>query len=603
MKTRTDESTEVAVALEKVSFDRERPMKKQTMRLSTLALCAVLLAACTTPPAPPAPPPPAVVKPAVAHFDWFAYDGHDPVYDTLKARKDEYLNPILAGFYPDPSLVRVGADYYLVNSSFAWFPGLPIFHSRDLVNWTQIGNAIDRPTQLDYKDLEMSRALFAPTISYHNGTFAIINTCVDCVPDNRENFMITATNPAGPWSDPVELGFEGIDPSLFFDRDGKAYIVNNGPPQGTPLYTGHRAIWMQEFDAAAKKMVGPRRVIVNGGTDIRKKPIWIEGPHLFRTKGWYYLMCAEGGTAEQHSEVIFRSKKVWGPYVPYKDNPILTQRTLAPTRPFPVTSTGHADLVETQKGQWYAVFLGTRPYAGDFYNTGRETFLLPVHWRRGWPVILPKGRPVPYAAKRPALPQDAAPAIPTHGNFTLRENFHGAALGPQWLFVRTPRERWYTLSGSSLDIRARADSIGSRGQPSFVGWRQQHAFASASTELEFAPQIEGERAGLAAFQNGDYFYFLGLMRQNGELVVAVMKRAGPGDPENGVVVASAPIDTNGPIELKIDARGAAYDFSYATAPGSWVTLLRDADGTILSTKTAGGFVGTVIGMYAFAPGP
>ena len=562
------------------------------MRTSILAAVALLLAACSAPPPPP-PVPVAKPAPAVARFDWLAYEGHDPVYDKVKAGAGEYLNPILPGFYPDPSIVRVGEDYYLVNSTFAFFPGLPIFHSRDLVHWTQIGNAIDRPSQVDFGKLGISRGLFAPAISVHNGTFYIVNTCVDC----GGNFLITATNPAGPWSDPVWFGFDGIDPSPCFDADGKAYIVNNGPPEGTPLYGGHRAIWMQEFDWAAKKLAGPRRVIVNGGVDIRKKPIWIEGPHLFRARGWYYLICAEGGTSEGHSEVVFRSKKVWGPYVPYKANPILTQRDLDPKRTFPVTSTGHAQFVATPKGQWFAVFLGTRPYSDDFYNTGRETFMLPVTWKNGWPVILRKGKPVPYAVKRPAEAADVSPV--ESGNFAWREEFD-TPLGPQWLFIRTPHDKWYEIGGSSLSLTARPESIGGTGQPSFVGRRQQYGWAGVSTAMAFAPQTDGERAGLVAFQNSEFFYFLGLVRENGKTSVCVTKRAGAADPEDGAVQTCNPVETTD-IELKIEARGGAYDFFYATAPGQWTALVRDADGTILSTKKAGGFVGTVIGAYAYSP--
>jgi len=555
-----------------------------------LGALAALLAGCSSPSPPPAEKP----APAVALFEDFDYTGKDPVYQTLDPGPGDTLNPVLPGFYPDPSILRIGEDYYLVNSSFAWFPGLPIFHSRDLVTWKQIGNAIERPGQVDFGKLGISRGLFAPALSWHGGTFYIVNTCVDC----GGNFLITAKDPAGPWSEPVWLPFEGIDPSLFFDGDGKAYIVNNGAPEEAPLYDGHRAIWLQEFDTATQKMAGPRKAIVDGGTDISKKPIWIEGPHLFRARGFYYLICAEGGTAEQHSEVVFRAKKIWGPYVPYKGNPILTQRDLDPKRPFPVTSTGHAEFVTTPKGDWYAVFLGTRPYADDFTNTGRETFLLPVSWKKGWPVILPKGKPVPYVVKRPALPAEAA--LPANGNFTRHDGFKGAALAPDWLFIRTPRERWYQLTAKGLEIRARGDAIGGGGQPSFIGRRQQHGWAEAETRMSFAPKIEGERAGLVAFQNSDFFYFLGLARENNGIKLCVTRRAGAGDPENGVALACVPAP-EGPLFLKIAARGGVYDFSYGTKPNQWTALLRDADGTILSTKKAGGFVGTVIGMYAYSP--
>jgi xylan 1,4-beta-xylosidase len=568
-------------------------MKKTLLLLAAMAL----LAACAAPPPPAPPPPPPPPAPAIAHFEQFAYQGQDAVYDAKKAGPKDYLNPILPGYYPDPSILRVGEDYYLVNSSFTHFPGLPVWHSKDLVHWTQIGNAVNRPSQADFGKLEISRGLFAPAINYHDGTFYIINTCVDCVEDAKENFLITAKDPAGPWSEPVVLGFEGIDPSITFENNGKAYIVNNGPPDGAPLYNGHRAIWMQEYDIATQKMVGPRKVIVNGGSNIKTKPIWVEGPHLFHVKGWYYLMAAEGGTSEQHSEVIFRSKKLWGPYVSYKGNPILTQRDLAPGRAFPVTSTGHADLVKTQKGQWYAVFLGTRPYADDFYNTGRETFMLPVTWKNGWPVILKKGAPVPFVVKRPNLPQEPLPQ-PHAGNFETAEAF-AAPLGLDWVTVRTPREVWYTVDSGALNVQSRPVAIGSDGQPSFIGKRLQHANATVTSTLRFDPKIDGERAGLVAFQNSKAFYFFGLVHDGGKNAVCVTRRAGDGDPDNGTTLSCAPAP-DGALTLQIAVKSGKIDFAFGT-PGTLTTLVKDADATVLSTKKAGGFVGTIVGPYAYTP--
>jgi len=518
-------------------------------------------------------------------------------------------------------MVRVGEDYYLVNSTFTHFPGLPIFHSKDLVHWTQIGNAIDRPSQVDFGKLEVSRGLYAPAINWHDGTFYIINTCVQC----GGNFLITAKNPAGPWSDPVWLPFDGIDPSIIFENNGKAYIVNNGAPEGAALYNGHRAVWMQEYDIATQKMVGPRKVLVNGGTDIKQKPIWIEGPHLYKINGTYYLMCAEGGTSEGHSEVIFRSKTLWGPYVPYKGNPILTQRDLGP-REFPVTSTGHADLVYTgpvglpsrssrqsvglrrtgfgaaastrfaSKG-WYAVFLATRPYEGDFYNTGRETFMLPVTWKSGWPIILKKGAQVPLVAKRPNLPQADGPQ-PHAGNFAVEQTFD-KPLGPEWLMVRTPHESWYTVEGGALNLKARPVAIGADANPSFLALRQQHADATVTTVVKADPKIDGERAGLVAFQNSKAFYFLGLVRENGKLSVCMTKRAGAADPDQGTRLACAPAP-QGPLTLQIAVRGGKIDFAYGSGDVLQI-LVKDADATMLSTKKAGGFVGTVIGPYAYTP--
>ena len=302
---------------------------------------------------------------------------------------NDYRNPILQGFYPDPSITRVGDDYYLVNSTFAWFPGIPVFRSRDLVSWTQIGNAIDRPDMLDFGRLGLSRGVFAASITHHDGLFYILNTCVDC----GGNFVITARDPAGPWSDPVWLpDLEGgIDPSLFFDEDGKAWIVNNGAPEGTPRYDGHRAIWIQAFDPASLRTTGPRTVLVDSGVDPSTNPKWIEGPRIFRHDGHYYLTCAEGGTEEGHSQVVLRADRPTGPYTPFAGNPILTQRDLPRDRPFPITSAGHAEFVETPSGEWWATFLATRPYEGDHYNTGRETFLMPVQWQDGWPRITGPG--------------------------------------------------------------------------------------------------------------------------------------------------------------------------------------------------------------------
>jgi alpha-N-arabinofuranosidase len=557
-----------------------------TGRAFTLSLAA-LLGACAATPRPAEEPAP------VAAFDWFDYAGSDPLPEPGPG---EFRNPVLQGFYPDPSITRVGDDYYLVNSTFAWFPGIPIFHSRDLVSWTQIGNAIDRPGQLDFAKLGLSRGVFAPDISFHDGTFYILNTCVDC----GGNFVITAADPKGPWSDPVWLPeiVGGIDPSLFFDEDGSAWILNNGPPEGTPRYDGHRAIWIQRFDPKAMKMVGPRKVLIDGGIDPAAKPIWIEGPHIFRKNGFYYLTAAEGGTAEGHSQVILRSRSVTGPYEIGPHNPILTQRDLPRDRPNPITSAGHADLVETAAGEWWASFLAVRPYGGDFYNTGRETFLLPVTWKDGWPQITQPGETIPVTHKRPALPAQAAPGVPMNGAFHLREEFEGAALPPSWMTMRNPRDRWYALANGKLRIEARPVGLGDFGNPSLLGRRQQHPDAAATTKIDFVPRRAGDEAGIVALQNDEYWFFLAVTTENGRRVVTLKRRAGSGDPTGGVAVASAPLPASGAVSLRIVARGGQYDFQYAGPDGRWQTLRAGEDGTILSTKTAGGFVGSVFALHA-----
>jgi xylan 1,4-beta-xylosidase len=558
------------------------------------ALFAALAAGCATAPTAEAP--------LAAQFDWFEYRGSDPT-DALPVRPDQYRNPILKGFYPDPSITRVGDDYYLVTSTFAWFPGIPIFHSRDLVSWRQIGNAIHRPDQLDFGRLGLSRGVFAPAIEHRDGTFYILNTCVDC----GGNFLVTATDPAGPWSDPVWLpDLEGaIDPSLFFDENGSAWILNNGPPEGSPLYEGHRAIWIQRFDAASKKTFGPRKVLVNGGVDISTKPIWIEGPHIIRKDGFYYLIAAEGGTAEGHSQVVLRSRRPDGPYQAFPGNPILTQRDLPRDRPNPITSAGHADFVQTAAGEWWATFLAVRPYEGDFYNTGRETFLLPVTWEGGWPRITKPGEAIAYVHRRPKLPHQPAPPVPTNGAFTVREEFDGSRLPPDWMMMRNPRQQWYAFRRGALLLDPRPVGLGDFGNPSFLARRQQHLNATATTTVRLIPSKEGESAGLAALQNDEYFFYLAVARRDGSPVVELRRRAGPGDPSLGKVVASAPLEVRpgSPVYLRIEARADAYDFAYATRPGQWRTLRRGEDGRILSTKTAGGFVGAVFGLHAYSPSP
>ncbi|HEX7631510.1 MAG TPA: glycoside hydrolase family 43 protein [Lacunisphaera sp.] len=544
-------------------------------------------------------------------FDWFEYKGRDEIFATpLPA--GHYRNPILAGFYPDPSICRVGDDYYLINSTFAYFPGIPVFHSRDLVNWEQLGHVIDRPTQLDYSKVTITHGLFAPAISHHNGTFYVVCTMID----GGGNFLVTAKNPAGPWSDPIWLKFDGIDPSLFFDDDGRAWLVNNGnPPNNQPLYSGHRAIWIQEFDPTKNQLTGPRSIIVNGGTDLAKKPVWIEGPHLYKRNGWYYLCCAEGGTSDQHSQVILRSKAPTGPFVPWEKNPILTQRYLDNTAPQAVTCTGHADLVVGPDGNWWATFLGCRPFAGKYWTTGRETFLLPVKWTDdGWPQIMPPGERVPYVAKAPGLILQEKPEStertktssvssvtscekgPFTGNFTWRDDFKTPQLSPLWVMLRTPREAWWALADGKLHLEPRADTLSDRGNPSFLGRRVQHARFDASVQLA-VPNEPKASAGLVLLQNEDHYYYLGVRRTEASVLVFLEKRDG----KTSEVFASAAIPAIGTLRLKFSANETDLGCAFATQDGPWQTLSPQATTAAITVQAAGGglhFTGAVVGPYA-----
>ncbi|WP_189585446.1 glycoside hydrolase family 43 protein [Litorimonas cladophorae] len=538
---------------------------------------------------------------STARFDWLKYEGADPVHSSPIEAWTQYRNPVLSGFYPDPSITQAGDKYYLVNSTFSYFPGIPVFESTDLVSWKQIGNVIDRPSMLNFDGLGLSRGVFAPTIEYHDGTFYVANTCVDC----GGNFVVTAEDPAGPWSDPIwlpEVG--GIDPSLYFDHDGTVYLMNNDAPVGEPRYQGHRAIWIRAVDPETFESISEPKVLIDGGVRPEANPIWIEGPHIYFKDGYYYLSAAEGGTAVGHSQVILRSREVEGPYRPFEGNPIMTHRHLDPDRDNPITSVGHADYVIDEKGDWWATFLAVRPYEGDFYNTGRETFLMPVRWEDGWPIIIQGEEKVGYVQSRPALPVTDAPAIPISGNFIIMDDFETAELPFYWMMPRVPKLNWHSVDDGQLHIMDIGTGLGEGEQPTMLGRRQQHLNATATTKIDQLPVAAGTETGLAAFQSDDYFYALGVTKNaTGDHMMQLRRKAGGDDPINGEVVASnaLPKDMSLPLYLRIEAKGGAYDFAYSTDNQSWTDLRTDLDGKILSTRTAGGFVGAVFGLYVQDP--
>ena len=530
-----------------------------------------------------------------------------------------FSNPILTGFYPDPSICRVGAGYYLVNSTFSYYPGIPVFYSKDLVHWKHISNVMNRPEQLNLDSLGVSRGIFAPAIRYNNGTFYVTCTLVD----KGGNFVVTSKSPEGPWSNPVWIPqINGIDPSLFFDTSDvnggvKAYIVfNSVAPDDKPLYGGHRTIRIYEFNPDSLKVVGKEHILVNGGTDISKKPVWIEGPHIFKKDGFYYLIAAQGGTEENHSEVVFRSTNVFGPYKSYNNNPILTQRNLNPYREYPITCTGHADFVQTEDGNWWAVFLGCRPYRPfreGYFNTGRETFLAPVNWENGWPVITKGKEKINYFYQVPLKTFVDSSFSPYSGNFTLTYDFNDDQLNNDWCFLRTPREKWYSLKDRRgfLTIKLRPETCSGNMNPSFLGHRQQHLNCSASTSIDFSPKTENEKAGLLIFQNEDHFYFLCKSLENNKPVLQLYKSKTSkvsGIPEISddmellALKELTNTENNRELYLQIKANGNEYSFQYSLKPGSWEILKDSVNAEFLSTKVAGGFVGCMFALYATSSG-
>lgn len=501
-----------------------------------------------------------------------------------------FRNPILPGFYPDPSICRVGEDYYMVTSSFEYYPGVPIFHSKDLIHWRQLGHVLDRPSQLNLDDTPSSRGIYAATIRYFNGMFYVVSTFVVSATGERRNFYVTAKDPEGTWSDPVWLpGAVGIDPSLFFDDDGKVYYTGNRKPPEGQQYEKHVEIWLQELDLEEKQLTGPTFSLWDGAL---KQIHATEGPHLYKINGYYYLVVAEGGTGHTHSTTIARSKTLTGPYEVAKTNPILTHRHLG--RSYPIVNVGHSDFIETQNGEWYLVCLASRPYGGNYRNLGRETFLVPFVWEDGWPVVNPGKGIVEFELLSPNLPLRRWPSL------AACDHFDAEILDYRWNFIRTPRGDFWSLSErpGHLRLRLKPETITQVANPSFIGRRQQHMNFAARTALEFTPLNEGEVAGLVLLQNEDYQYRLESALIDGEGILRLIKRAAGKDE----TLALRPHQATGRLYLMVEAIEQAYSFYFATNSEQWELLYDCADGRILSSDVAGGFTGAYLGMYASSNG-
>ena len=571
------------------------------MKINYLSLVVFLwaLAACT----PDDKSTETAVDDSLAHFEWFEYSGDDEVFN-LPITDNEYRNPILAGYYPDPSVVRVGIDYYMVNSTFGFFPGIPVFHSRDLVNWTQIGNAIHRPEQLPFDGIHLGQnGVYAPAIEHRDGVFYVINTCVAC----GGNFVVTASDPAGPWSDPIWIPhIKGIDPSIFFDDDGKTYVVHHGDPKNKRGFE-HTALFVMQVDPVTFEALSEDVMLVDGGEEAPWHTEWIEGPHLYKVNGTYYLSAPGGGTGYYHGQLLYRSKNVFGPFEANPNNPVLTQLGLPDDRKHPLTSTGHGDMFTDANGDWWIVFLGTRvydlhipPQDPGLFHTGRETFMLPVTWKDGWPYVL-KNEPVPYVVKKPNLPTAKHIGRPMTGNYTLRESFIQTKLAPHWLMIRAPHSQWWNFDGEKLNLQPRAEKVGDKKQPSFIGRRLAHMKASFGTKMQFNPQSQQYEAGLLAVQNDGHYYTLGLSQnQTGDTVIRIRKRAGEDDPPRGKTLIETAIELQpgSPVYLKMDIDKAELDFSYSLDGKRYTLILDNTDARVLTTAMAGGFTGAVVGMYA-----
>lgn len=465
-----------------------------------------------------------------------------------------YENPILKGFHPDPSICRVGEDYYLVNSSFQYFPGVPLYHSRDLVNWEQMGSCLDRPGQIPLEGAASWGGIYAPTIRHHDGVFYMISTNVSSI----GNFIVSATDPAGPWSDPAVVDFPGIDPSLFFEGD-KCYYTG----------TADSEIRFFEIDPSSGRRLSEPKTLWKG-TGGR----YPEGPHLYKKDGWYYLLIAEGGTEYAHKITIARSRKIDGPYEECPRNPIATHCSLA-AQNNPIQGIGHADLVQTPEGDWWMVCLGFRTQGGNFHLLGRETFLAPVEWKDGWPTVNGDGQ-----------------IFLDMPDSRLPENSGGSPESA--LYLRNPDFSNYSISEEGISLKAGAFNLDEKVfSPTFIAWRQRDIKFRAGSKLRFVRGAQGSEAGIAVYMDSDSHYEVFFRKGLFFNRIVLRYRLGRVTGETSRIILGRK------AELEIEGSEYAYDFAFVRK-GRRIRL-GSLDTKYLSSETAGGFTGVVLGLFTVSP--
>jgi len=476
-----------------------------------------------------------------------------------------YTNPILPGFYPDPSVCRVGDDYYLVNSTFEYFPGVPIFHSKDLINWRQIGHCIHREDQI-----KGEINIFAPTIRYHDGIFYMITTNVSY----KGNFFVTATNPEGPWSDAIWIDMPAIDPDLFFDDDGRAYVITS-------------TFEMAEIDVKTGEILSEKRQIwsTTGGR-------YPEAPHIYKKDGFYYLMAAEGGTEEAHMVTIARSNNLWGPYINNPANPIATHVNHQGMGKA-IQGIGHADIIQAHDESWWMVIHGYRTINAypPHHILGRETCLVPVTWPKGgWPIINGNGT-VDVEMKVETLPQTKS------ANKIEKVIFDSKELDLEWNYVQPPIKKNYKIDTKKgiLSLYGSPEKLGEGLNPTFVGKRLRNIEFVASTRVDFNPKNKDEEAGIALLNHGSHFGMF-VVNHNNERCVVVRLQFG----QNFYYSDYIKLD-DGSVDLKIEGSGPEFTFSFSQNGDDYI-ILDKADSKFLSSQTVGWFTGLYVGLYATGNG-
>ena len=527
--------------------------------------------------------------------------------------QDTFLNPIINGGYPDPSIVRVDDDFYIVNSSFEYFPALPVHHSKDLVNWELIGYGIDRPSQVTGKvnlyDVQQQGRIHAPSIRYHDGLFYIVTTNVyspvdKSKPTEMVNFILTAKNPAGPWSDPYVIeGAPGIDPDIFFDDNGKVWFVGTHDT-GNPNKNGIGEIWIQELDLDNWKLKGQRHSIWRGACG----GCCVGGPHIYKQYGRYYLMVAEGGTSYNHAVMIASSENIEGPYDSNPKNPILTSRHLSNNNW--VHSTGHADLVQLKDKRWYMVSLGIRNEMDSTSNMGRETHLMPVVWEEAWDnwVEVEKGRWEPVIIKWPVVAPNTGKverntSIPflekkQNINYSFYDDFTSSKLDLQWNFRRVPRENTYELNSKNktLKLNLSPESFELRSQYNLMGFRQKETEFEYSSSMNFKPKKNFSEAGLSIFSQDDNYINFTVKKHNNKTLLNLTVK--PRDQKLDII-KSIPLKYNENIILKILSKDNKYIYYYSLDDGNSFEVFTETAANLVLCK---GYIGTNLGLYASSNG-
>lgn len=488
----------------------------------------------------------------------------------------KYQNPIIRGFNPDPSICRVGNEFFLVTSSFEFFPGVPIYRSTNLVNWKCIGHCLTRKSQILLEDCKASEGIYAPTIRHHNGRFYMVTTNVS----DKGNFIVYTDDIYGEWSEPIWIDQGGIDPSLLF-ADDKVYFVSNEDDHG------NKGIYMCEIDPHSGKKLTNSRLLSKGCGG--RYP---EAPHLYKIDGIYYLMLAEGGTEYGHMVTLQRSNNPYGPYEPCPHNPILSHREL---EDMDINCVGHADMIEDQHGNWWMVALGTRAIAYDgrqpmLHNLGRETFLAPIHWKDGWPIVGNSGTlSVEMKAELPAkIAVQYTSEVKTLQSLVSSHAFS---------YIRNPDEHCYELDATSnhLVLHGTEITLSEEGKsPTFMGFRQTDFLMTTSVKIIPEHIKENGKSGISVYYNHEHHYDLFISKQDSDYYVAVRKRIY--DVE--VITVKKRLAAMEQYNLSIEADRENYYFYYEENNEKF--LLEQGTSAALCSEITRRmtFTGTFVGLFA-----